>query len=88
MSILSCGCQGHPRPALEHNTSCPIRLGFWGAPSEWGVGKYNEKRVYQGSVFVYTSMSWRKTGQNIEEYIREQRKEKLLKIEENGKENI
>ena len=84
MSTLPCGCQGLPRPTLEHNVNCPRRLSFWGAPSEWGVGKYGEKRVYQGSVFVYTSVSWRPTFENI----RDLRKEKLLKIKENGKENL
>ena len=81
--LLSC-CKGHPRPALEHNTNCPIRLGFYGAPCEWGVGKIGEKRIYQNRVFEYTYMSWYPTFESIKDL----RKEKLLKIEENGKENI
>ena len=89
MSIkLKCECTGHPRPALEHNIDCPIKLGFYGGNPYWGIGKIGEKRIYHNRVFVYSTQSWQPTRENIEEYIREQRKEKLLKIEENGKKNI
>ena len=84
ISTLPCGCQGHPRTSLEHNTNCPIRLGFYGGNPEWGVGKIGEKRIYHNRVFVYSTMSWLPTFENIKEL----RKEKLLKIEEHGKENI
>ena len=42
---LPCGCRTHPRPALEHpNLGCPVRLSFYGAPPEWGVGRPGEVR--------------------------------------------
>jgi hypothetical protein len=81
---LPCGCSGQPRPSLEHNESCPRRLGFFGAPPEWGIGKSGEKRIYQGRVFQYTCMSWQPIFNDIK-YLRT---EKLKKIEENGKEDI
>lgn len=77
MSNLPCGCQGHPRPALEHNENCKSRLGFFGANPDWGVGKIGEKRIYQGRIFVYTPISWYPTFD-----VKELRKEKLNKLNE------
>lgn len=50
----------------------------------WGVGKIGEKKIYHNQIFVYSTQSWLPTFESIKEL----RKEKLKKIEENGKENI
>lgn len=88
-NLLPCGCEGHPRPALEHNKKCPLRLSFFGAPKEWGMGKYEERRLFNKQVFVYTEMSWivdpNMTQQDI---LREERKEKIIKIDEKSKLHI
>ena len=81
---LKCECGGQPRPSLEHNEDCPMRLGFFGGDPYWGVGKIGEKRIRNNQVFEYTCMSWQKIY-NDDKYLR---KEKLKKIEENGKEDI
>jgi len=79
MDKLSCGCHGYPRPALEHNTSCPRRLGFWGAPPEWGVGEYGERRRSDDRLFEYTQMSWKPVHEDIKGI----RRNKILEIEKN-----
>jgi len=52
--LTKCECGGEPRPSLYHNKNCPKKLSFYGAPYEWGVGFYNEKRRYKGLVYKYT----------------------------------
>lgn len=79
--ILDCGCSGVPRPALEHQSWCPLRLSFFGAPSEWGVAKYGEKRTYKGVIYEY-GITW-KPIQDIKMI----RKEKLKQIDKNNNEN-
>lgn len=32
-------------PALLHAPECPGRIGFHGAPTEWGPGRFNEVRT-------------------------------------------
>ena len=52
-SVLPCGCETYPRPALEHpNLGCPVRLAFYGAPTGWGVGHYGEVR-FDGRQFYF-----------------------------------
>lgn len=87
--LLPCGCDGEPRPSLEHNKNCPLRLSFFGAPAEWGVGKYEEKRIFGKSVYVYTEMSWIiDPNINYLDFIKGERKEKIIKIDEKAKINI
>lgn len=77
--LTVCECSGEPRPAMEHNIDCPRRLGFFGAPSIWGVGKPGDKRIYKEQVFEF-SYTWFPTNTTI----RDIRKEKLEKINSNN----
>lgn len=48
-----------PRTSLEHGRQCPIRISFYGAPGEWGVGFYGELRItVDGRKFEYTGPTW------------------------------
>jgi len=38
-------CGSDYGPALLHAPACPVRIGFHGAPMEWGPGRFNEIRV-------------------------------------------
>ena len=78
--LTECECSVHPRPALEHNINCPRRLGFFGAPSEWGVGKIGEVRYYSGEEYLY-SHTWLPTNNTLSNI----RKEKLERINNNKK---
>lgn len=79
--MLPCGCDGDDRPVLEHNIECKHRLTFFGAPDNWGPGKYNEIRFNKGRFFIY-GYTWMEVidKNDIKKYIIENRKQKLKKL--------
>lgn len=76
---LPCGCNGHPRPAMEHNKECKCRLTFFGAPAEWGVGSMNEIRYVDNMFFIYKH-TWEPIFLTDAEKIRYKRKKKIEEI--------
>lgn len=78
--LTECECGGVSRPALEHNINCPMLLGFWGAPSEWGVGKIGETRIDSKNVIYDFYQTWEPSRKTLKEINQEIREKKLNKI--------
>lgn len=76
-----CECSGFPRISFEHDIDCPIRVGFFGAPIEWGVGEYGEIRINGDQIFIYSGPTWSRVfDKTAAEVIRDSRKKKMNKI--------
>jgi hypothetical protein len=76
-----CECGEPPRIAFEHNIDCPRRVGFFGAPIEWGVGEYGDIRNDVDRIFIYSGQTWtRLFDMTVSDVIRNNRKKKLDKI--------
>ena len=87
--LYNCECGGEARISFEHNIDCPYRVGFFGAPIEWGVGEYGEIRVNKDKVWIYTGQTWeREWNMRPADVIKKDRKKKLKNLEKYGKKSI